>query len=50
MGFLLLDLQFYAQCYVDRYMFFCLFSFGHCIVCPSLIYGFVFTPLVSSNS
>ena len=37
-------------CFVDRCLFFCPFSFGHCIVCSSLIYGFVFTPLVSSNS
>ena len=27
-------------CLVDRGLSFCLFSFGHCIVCPSTIYGF----------
>ena len=27
----------------------CPFSFGHCVVCSSLIYGFQFTPLPSSN-
>jgi hypothetical protein len=27
-------------CFVDRYLSFCSFSFGHCVVCPSLIYGF----------
>jgi hypothetical protein len=26
------------------------FSFGHCVVCLSSIYGFWFTPLVSSSS
>ena len=26
-------------CFVDRCLSFCL-SFGHCVVCPSLIYGF----------
>ena len=26
--------------FVDRCLFFCHFSFGHCIVCPSSIYGF----------
>jgi hypothetical protein len=25
-------------CFVDRYLSFCPFSFGHCVVCPS-IYG-----------
>ena len=24
----------------DRCLFFCTFSFGHCVVCPSSIYGF----------
>jgi hypothetical protein len=23
-------------CFVDRSLSFCLFSFGHCVVCPSL--------------
>ena len=27
-------------CFVDRYLSFCLFSFGHWIVCSSSIYGF----------
>jgi hypothetical protein len=27
-------------CFVDRYLSFCSFSFGHCVVCPSLIYEF----------
>ena len=27
-------------CFVDRCMSFCAFSFGHCVVCPSSIYGF----------
>ena len=36
--------------FVDRYLFFCLYSFGYCIVCPS-IYGLLVTPfLVSSTS
>jgi hypothetical protein len=26
--------------FVDRCLSFCPFSFGHCVVCPSLIYGF----------
>jgi hypothetical protein len=28
-------------CLVDRCLPFCPFSFGHCVVCPSLIYGFL---------
>ena len=28
-------------CLVDRCLLFCPFSFGHCVVCPSLIYGFL---------
>ena len=36
-GFVLLDLQFSVQCFVDD----CPFSFGHCIVVPSSIYGLV---------
>ena len=27
-------------CFVDRSLSFCLFSFGHCVVCSSSIYGF----------
>ena len=27
-------------CVVDRCLSFCTFSFGHCVVCSSLIYGF----------
>ena len=27
-------------CFVDRCLSFCPFTFGHCVVCPSLIYGF----------
>ena len=27
-------------CFVDRYLSFCSFSFGHCVVCSSSIYGF----------
>jgi Zn-finger nucleic acid-binding protein len=27
-------------CFVDRCWSFCTFSFGHCVVCSSLIYGF----------
>jgi hypothetical protein len=27
-------------CFVDRFSSCCPFSFGHCFVCPSLIYGF----------
>jgi hypothetical protein len=27
-------------CFVDCCLFFCTFSFGHCVVCSSLIYGF----------
>ena len=36
-GFVLLDLQFYA--YVLQIVV-CPFSFGHCVVCSSSIYGF----------
>jgi hypothetical protein len=31
-------------CFVDRCLSFCSFSFGHCIVCSSLIYGFWLPP------
>ena len=27
-------------CFVDRYLSFCPFSFGNCVVCSSSIYGF----------
>jgi hypothetical protein len=27
-------------CFVDFCLSFCIFSFGHCVVCPSSIYGF----------
>jgi hypothetical protein len=27
-------------CFVDRCLFFCTFSFGHCVFCSSSIYGF----------
>jgi hypothetical protein len=27
-------------CFVDRCLSFCTFSFGHCVVCSSSIYGF----------
>ena len=27
-------------CFVDHHLSFCPFTFGHCVVCPSLIYGF----------
>ena len=29
-----------CMCFVDRCLSFCTFSFGHCIVCSSSIYGF----------
>jgi hypothetical protein len=28
-------------CFVDRCLSFCTFSFGHCAVCSSSIYGFL---------
>ena len=39
-GFVLLDFSFMCICFVDRCLSFCPFSFGHCGVCSSLIYGF----------
>jgi hypothetical protein len=27
-------------CFIDRFLSFCTFSFGHCVVCSSSIYGF----------
>jgi hypothetical protein len=43
--------QYYIICvmFVDRCLSFCRFSFRHCIVCPSLIYGFLLPLLLSSN-
>ena len=32
-------------CFVDHCLSFCTFSFGHCVVCSSLIYGFWLPPL-----
>jgi hypothetical protein len=29
----------FVECFVDRCLFLCPFSLGHCVVCPS-IYGF----------
>jgi hypothetical protein len=29
-----------SVCFVDRCLYFCPFSFGHCVVCPFSIYGF----------
>ena len=43
-GFVSLDLYFYVWYFVDRCLFFCPFSFGHCVVWPSLIYGFLLPP------
>ena len=37
-------------CFVDRCLPLCTFSFGHCNVCSSSIYGLLITPLLSSNS
>jgi hypothetical protein len=31
-------------CFVDGFLFFCPFSFGHCIVCSSSIYGLWLPP------
>ena len=35
--------------FADRYLSFCPFSFGHCVVSPPSIYGFWLLLLVSSN-
>ena len=35
---------FWCVCFVDRYLSFCTFSFGHCVVCSSAIYGFWLPP------
>jgi hypothetical protein len=48
-GFVLLDLYFSVCCFVDRWLSFCGFSFCHCIICSSSIYGFFAIPLVSAN-
>ena len=32
-------------CFVDRCLSFCPFSFGHCVVCSSSIYGFWLPPV-----
>jgi len=47
--FVLLDLWFCVWCFVDRCLSFCPFSFGYCVVCPS-IYTIFITHLVSSNN
>jgi hypothetical protein len=31
-------------CFVDRCLYFCTFSFGHCVVCSYSIYGFWLPP------
>jgi len=36
-------------CFVDHCLSFCPFSFGHCVVCSSLILQILITPLVSLN-
>ena len=33
-----------GACFVDRCLSFCTFSFGHCVVCSFLIYGFWLPP------
>jgi len=38
---------FLCECFVDRCLSFCTFSFGHCVVCFSSIHILI-TPLVSS--
>ena len=39
-GVLINRTLFLYVCFVDRYLSFCAFSFGHCVVCSSPIYGF----------
>jgi hypothetical protein len=39
-GYVRIDLIFSLLCFVDRCLSFCPFSFGHCVVGPSSIYGF----------
>jgi hypothetical protein len=29
-----------CECFIDRCLSFCTFSFGHCVACPSSINGF----------
>ena len=36
----ILDISILYVCFVDRCFSFCNISFGHCVVCPSSIYGF----------
>ena len=43
-GFMLLTCWFSVCWIVDRCLSFCPFSFGHCVVCPSSIYGFWLPP------
>jgi hypothetical protein len=38
--FVMLDVSFSVYCFVDSCLSLFPFSFGHCIVCPSPIYGF----------
>jgi hypothetical protein len=38
--FVLLDFEFSVWCFVHHCLSVCSFSIGHCIVCPSSIYGF----------
>ena len=37
-------------CFADRCLFFCPFTFGHCVVCSSSILRILITSLLSSNS
>ena len=37
-------------CFVDRCLSFCTFSFGHCVVCSSSIYGFDYPFGIFSSS
>ena len=46
--FVLLDVQFSVQYFVDRCLSFCTFSFGHCVVC--FLLRIMITLLVCSNS
>ena len=39
-GTLFMCLLFKPKCFVDRCLSFCPFSFGHCLVFPSSVYGF----------
>ena len=42
-GFVLLNLQFSVQCYLEYCLSVCPFSCGHCIVCPWIIYSMAST-------